>query len=89
MQDKPWVFAQLVAIQKKLGKENFPLIEQTYYPNQKEMVSHLTIHVNINIVDYVYLIELKNFLLNLLIFNRVLIHILKKLLNFNSIFMNF
>jgi hypothetical protein len=32
------VFAQLVAIQKKLGKEKFPLIEQTYYPNQKEMV---------------------------------------------------
>ena len=37
-QDKPWVFANMLKVQKKLGKENFPLIEQTYYPNQKEMV---------------------------------------------------
>ncbi|EQB77838.1 hypothetical protein CB1_000465005 [Camelus ferus] len=36
--DKPWVFAQLVAIYKTLGGEKFPLIEQTYYPNHKEMV---------------------------------------------------
>ncbi|KAI4553606.1 hypothetical protein MJT46_015786 [Ovis ammon polii x Ovis aries] len=43
--DKPWVvseslfpqFAQLVAIYKTLGGEKFPLIEQTYYPNHKEM----------------------------------------------------
>jgi hypothetical protein len=38
LQDKPWVFAQLLKIQKKLGKENFPLIEQTFFPNQQEMV---------------------------------------------------
>lgn len=31
-------FAQLVAIYKTLGGEKFPLIEQTYYPNHKEMV---------------------------------------------------
>uniref|UniRef100_A0A4X2L4G7 Synapsin I n=1 Tax=Vombatus ursinus TaxID=29139 RepID=A0A4X2L4G7_VOMUR len=37
--DKPWVFAQLVAIYKNLGGEKFPLIEQTFYPNHKEMVS--------------------------------------------------
>lgn len=31
-------FAQLVAVYKTLGGEKFPLIEQTYYPNHKEMV---------------------------------------------------
>ncbi|KAL6082967.1 hypothetical protein STEG23_028219 [Scotinomys teguina] len=35
--DKPWVFAQMVAIFKTLGGEKFPLIEQTYYPNHREM----------------------------------------------------
>lgn len=34
-------FAQLVAIYKTLGGEKFPLIDQTYYPNHKEMVSDL------------------------------------------------
>ncbi|KAH1167485.1 hypothetical protein KIL84_002968, partial [Mauremys mutica] len=36
--DKPWAFAQLVSISKTLGVEKFPLIEQTFYPNHKEMV---------------------------------------------------
>ncbi|XP_076448572.1 synapsin-like [Babylonia areolata] len=36
--DKPWVFAQLIQIQKRLGREAFPLIEQAYYPNHKEML---------------------------------------------------
>nr|AAK83048.1 synapsin isoform 2.1 [Aplysia californica] len=36
--DKPWVFAQLIEIQKRLGKESFPLIDQAYYPNHKEML---------------------------------------------------
>ncbi|KAG8128224.1 hypothetical protein E2320_015085, partial [Naja naja] len=36
--DKPWVFAQLVSIYRSLGAEKFPLIEQTFYPNHKEMV---------------------------------------------------
>ncbi|KAI2801800.1 Asparaginyl-tRNA synthetase, cytoplasmic (Asparagine--tRNA ligase) (AsnRS), partial [Blomia tropicalis] len=36
-QDKAWVFANLLAIQHKLGKENFPLIEQTFYPANKEL----------------------------------------------------
>ncbi|EPQ10084.1 Synapsin-2 [Myotis brandtii] len=40
--DKPWVFAQLVAIYKTLGGEKFPLIEQTYYPNHKEMTQAVT-----------------------------------------------
>ncbi|RWS29361.1 Synapsin-like protein, partial [Leptotrombidium deliense] len=37
--DRPWVFSQLIGIQRRLGKENFPLIEQTFFPNYKEMVS--------------------------------------------------
>ncbi|KAG2471221.1 PPARG protein, partial [Polypterus senegalus] len=36
--DKPWVFSQLINIYKHLGPEKFPLIEQTFYPNHKEMV---------------------------------------------------
>ncbi|XP_047430347.1 synapsin-2a [Mugil cephalus] len=37
--DKPWVFAQLINTYRKLGADKFPLIEQTFYPNYKEMVS--------------------------------------------------
>ncbi|KAI4823755.1 synapsin-2a [Pseudochaenichthys georgianus] len=37
--DKPWAFAQLINTHRKLGTEKFPLIEQTFYPNYKEMVS--------------------------------------------------
>ncbi len=29
----------MVKAQKKLGKEEFPLIEQTFFPNQREMVN--------------------------------------------------
>jgi len=36
-QDKPWVFAHLMDIQRRVGNENFPLIEQTYYPDHKDM----------------------------------------------------
>lgn len=32
-------FAQMTRLYKKLGPEEFPLIEQVYYPNHKEMVS--------------------------------------------------
>lgn len=38
-QDKPWVFAHMMEIQKRLGKDHFPLIEQSYFPNHKEMLS--------------------------------------------------
>ncbi|XP_034940888.1 synapsin [Chelonus insularis] len=38
-QDKPWVFAHLIGLQRRLGKDNFPLIDQTFYPNHREMVS--------------------------------------------------
>lgn len=37
--DKPWAFARLISTCKKLGHEQFPLIEQTFYPNYKEMVT--------------------------------------------------
>uniref|UniRef100_A0A8C2DHM7 Synapsin-1 n=1 Tax=Cyprinus carpio TaxID=7962 RepID=A0A8C2DHM7_CYPCA len=40
--DKPWVFAQLSRLYKQLGPEEFPLIDQVYYPNHKEMVSITT-----------------------------------------------
>ncbi|XP_074657259.1 synapsin-like, partial [Tubulanus polymorphus] len=39
--DKPWVFSHLIQIQRRLGKDHFPLIEQAYYPNHREMVSNL------------------------------------------------
>ncbi|TRY98568.1 hypothetical protein DNTS_005272 [Danionella cerebrum] len=37
--DKPWAFASLINTQKTLGQDKFPLIEQTFYPNHKEMVT--------------------------------------------------
>ncbi|XP_054859716.1 synapsin-1 [Eublepharis macularius] len=37
--DKPWVFAQMVRLHRKLGPEEFPLIDQTFYPNHKEMLT--------------------------------------------------
>ncbi|KAJ7994385.1 hypothetical protein DPEC_G00248730 [Dallia pectoralis] len=37
--DKPWVFAQLIAISKKLGHDKFPLVNQTFYPNHRDMIS--------------------------------------------------
>ncbi|XP_019712169.1 synapsin-2a [Hippocampus comes] len=37
--DKPWAFAQLINTFRKLGADKFPLIEQTFYPNYKEMAS--------------------------------------------------
>uniref|UniRef100_I3MHH6 Synapsin II n=1 Tax=Ictidomys tridecemlineatus TaxID=43179 RepID=I3MHH6_ICTTR len=47
--DKPWVFAQMVAIYKTLGGDKFPLIEQTYYPNHKEMLTLPTFPVVVKI----------------------------------------
>ncbi|XP_056275809.1 synapsin-1 [Pseudoliparis swirei] len=37
--DKPWVFAQMTRLFKQLGSDEFPLIEQVYYPNHKEMIT--------------------------------------------------
>lgn len=38
-------FAQLISTHRKLGAERFPLIEQTYYANYKEMVRGLFMYV--------------------------------------------
>lgn len=35
-------FSQLIQIQRRLGSERFPLIEQSYFPNHRQMVSNLT-----------------------------------------------
>ncbi|KAG9337484.1 hypothetical protein JZ751_028675 [Albula glossodonta] len=37
--DKPWVFAQMSRLFKQLGPKDFPLIEQIYYPNHREMIT--------------------------------------------------
>ncbi|KAL1021488.1 hypothetical protein UPYG_G00013910 [Umbra pygmaea] len=49
MCDKPWAFAQLISTYRKLGAEKFPLIEQTFYPNYKEMVVMPTFPVVVKI----------------------------------------
>ncbi|KAH7973439.1 hypothetical protein HPB49_000997 [Dermacentor silvarum] len=36
-QDKPWVFAQLQSAQRRLGREQFPLMEQSFFPNHADM----------------------------------------------------
>ncbi|XP_022698499.1 synapsin-like isoform X4 [Varroa jacobsoni] len=36
-QDKPWVFAQLLSLQRRMGKEQFPLMEQTFFPTYLDM----------------------------------------------------
>ncbi|CAF4234791.1 unnamed protein product [Rotaria socialis] len=36
--DKPWIFAELLNIQRRLGVDQFPLISQAYYPNHREML---------------------------------------------------
>ena len=41
-QDKPWVYAHLLEIQRRVGRENFPLIDQVFYPSHRDMVSSLS-----------------------------------------------
>lgn len=38
-QDKPWVFAHMMNFQRKHGRDAFPLIEQYFYPDFKEMAT--------------------------------------------------
>ena len=40
--DKPWVYAHLLEIQRRLGKESFPLIDQSFYPTHTDMVLIIT-----------------------------------------------
>lgn len=49
MCDKPWAFAQLISTCKRLGPDKFPLIEQTYYPNHRDMISMPTFPVVVKI----------------------------------------
>ncbi|XP_068598067.1 synapsin-2b [Brachionichthys hirsutus] len=37
--DKPWAFSQLINNQKRCGSDKFPLIDQTFYPNYKDMIT--------------------------------------------------
>ncbi|XP_067287058.1 synapsin-2b isoform X2 [Pseudorasbora parva] len=37
--DKPWAFAQLISTYKKLGADKFPLVDQTFYSNYRDMIS--------------------------------------------------
>ena len=39
VQDKPWVYAHLLGLKKKLGKENFPLLQQSFFQNHRDIVS--------------------------------------------------
>ncbi|XP_029357393.1 synapsin-2b [Echeneis naucrates] len=39
LSDKPWAFSQLINNQKRLGSDKFPLIDQTFYPNYKDMIT--------------------------------------------------
>uniref|UniRef100_A0A8C9WQQ5 Synapsin-3-like n=1 Tax=Scleropages formosus TaxID=113540 RepID=A0A8C9WQQ5_SCLFO len=36
---KPWVFSHMIKLFHSLGPEKFPLNEQTFYPNHKQMVT--------------------------------------------------
>ncbi|KAH8397679.1 hypothetical protein KR215_006752, partial [Drosophila sulfurigaster] len=36
-QDKPWVFSHLLQLQRRLGRDGFPLIEQTFFPNPRDL----------------------------------------------------
>ncbi|XP_006631092.2 synapsin-2b isoform X1 [Lepisosteus oculatus] len=47
--DKPWTFSQLISASKSLGPEKFPLIEQTFYPDYKEMIAMPTFPVVVKI----------------------------------------
>ncbi|XP_077195783.1 synapsin-3 [Paroedura picta] len=36
---KPWVFSQLIKIFNSLGPEKFPLVEQSFFPSHKQMLT--------------------------------------------------
>ncbi|VDP80727.1 unnamed protein product [Echinostoma caproni] len=39
MKNRPWLFAHLLLLRNRLGKETFPLINQVYYTSHKEMIT--------------------------------------------------
>ncbi|XP_077325287.1 synapsin-3 isoform X1 [Lithobates pipiens] len=36
---KPWVFSQLIKIFHRLGADKFPLVDQSFFPNHKQMLT--------------------------------------------------
>ncbi|KAI9584768.1 hypothetical protein GQX74_006663 [Glossina fuscipes] len=57
-QDKPWVFAHLQQLQRRLGKDVFPLIEQTFFPSPKYLVSSTTFKL---VLDHYWTITVETF----------------------------
>ena len=55
VQDRPWVYAHMLNIQKKLGKEEFPLIDQSFFPSYKDMVSAYIIIFDVSLVFLCFL----------------------------------
>ena len=43
MADRSWTYSQLARVQSKLGKDKFPLISQTYFPDSKSMEHYLQV----------------------------------------------
>ncbi|THD29022.1 Synapsin IIa [Fasciola hepatica] len=39
MKNRPWLFAHLLLLRNRLGKETFPLINQVYHTSHKEMIT--------------------------------------------------
>lgn len=48
-QDKPWIFAHLLQLQRRQGRDAFPLIEQTFFPNAKDLVSETFVNFSLKI----------------------------------------
>ncbi|TGZ61548.1 hypothetical protein CRM22_007953, partial [Opisthorchis felineus] len=44
MKNRPWLFAHLLLLRNRLGKEAFPLITQVYHTSHREMVSLFIFH---------------------------------------------
>ncbi|KAM9312563.1 synapsin-3 isoform 1-T1 [Gastrophryne carolinensis] len=42
---KPWVFSQLIKIYQRLGADKFPLVDQSFFPNHKQMLTAPTFPV--------------------------------------------
>ncbi|XP_056590973.1 synapsin-2b isoform X1 [Triplophysa dalaica] len=47
--DKPWAFSQLINTYMRLGPDKFPLIDQTFYSNYRDMISMPTFPVVVKI----------------------------------------
>lgn len=46
------MFAHLLQLQRRLGKDAFPLVEQTYFPNPKDMVSEFNAFLLFNKLNH-------------------------------------